>query len=138
MTWAKQHNPPLTIIIGTGLHNPGMQIGIKRADAYLFPFAFYRGGGVEVNFQQMAGVPYPPFHRLDKRKEMRRRLIDDLGADVPEDRISLRPSFSHEVLLDGARFEKFVEIYEWAIREAVASGIGLANLDEARTYVGAG
>jgi len=110
-----------------------MQIGIKRADAYLFPFTFYSGGGVEVNFQQMAGVPYPPFHRLDKRTELQRRLIDELDVDVPKDRISLRPSFSRKVLLDEALFEKFVEIYKWALAEAVASGIGLANLDEART-----
>lgn len=133
VTWAKQQDPPLTITFGTGLHTPGMQIGIKRADAYLLPFTFYSGGGVEINFQQMAGVPYPPFHRLDKRRELQRRLIDELGVDVPEDRISLRPSFSRKVLLDEARFEKFIEIYEWALAEAVASGIGLANLNEART-----
>ena len=132
VTWAERHDPSLMITFGTGLHNPGMQIGIKRADAYLFPFTLYAGGGVEVNFQQMAGVPYPPFHRIEKRRELQRCLIDELGADIPNDRISLRPGFSRKVLLDGACFEKFLEIYDWALGEAIASGIGLANLDEAR------
>lgn len=57
VSWAKQHDPPLTISIGTGRHDPGMQIGVKRDDAYLFPFTLYISGGVEVNFYQMAGVP---------------------------------------------------------------------------------
>ena len=130
--WAKRHDPPLTFTFGTGLHDPGMQIGVKRADAYLFPFTLYPSGGVEVNFMQMASVPYPPFHRLDKRKELQSRLIGQLDVDLPEDRISLRPTFSRKVLYDDERFEKFVEIYEWALAEAVASGIGLANLDDAQ------
>ena len=130
--WAKGHDPPLTITFGTGLHDPGMQIGVKRADAYLFPFTLYPSGGVEVNFMQMVSVPYPPFHRVDKRKELQSRLIGQIDIDLPDDRISLRPNFSRKVLFDEARFDKFVEIYEWSLAEAVASGIGLANLDEAR------
>lgn len=136
LNWAKQHDPPLTITFGTGLRNPGMQIGMKRDDAYLFPFTLYTGGGVEVNFQQMAGIPYPPFHRLDKRIELQRRLIDELGVDIPDDRVSLRPSFSRKVLFDEEGFARFLAIYEWALAEAVASGIGLANLDEARVEDG--
>lgn len=135
--WAKQHDPPLTITFGTGLHNPGMQIGIKRPDAYLFPFALWSRGGVEVNFQQMANVPYPPFHRLEKRTELQRRLIDELGVDIPDDRISLRPNFSRRIFFDEACFKRFLAIYEWTLAEALASGIGLANLDEARAGDGA-
>jgi hypothetical protein len=60
-------------------------------------------------------------------------LVEGLGVDVPDDRISLRPSFSYKVLSYEAGFTKFVEIYEWSLAEAVASGIGLANLDEAQT-----
>jgi hypothetical protein len=132
ITWAKRHDPPLTITFGTGIRNTGMQIGIKRDDAYLFPFTLYSAAGVEVNFQHMVGVPYPPFHRLDKRRELQRRLIDGLGVDIPDDRIGLRPNFSRAVLLEDAGFEKFVAIYEWALTEAIASGVGLANLDEVR------
>jgi len=130
--WAKQHEPPLTMTFGTGMTYPGMQLGLKRDDAYLFPFTFFNNAGVEVNFQHMASVPYPPFHRLEMRRELQHRLQDGLGIHLPDDRISLRPNFPMSEIHDPGRLGRFIEIFEWALGLAEASGVGLANLDAAR------
>jgi hypothetical protein len=132
VAWAKGHDPELTITFGTGVVNVGMQIGIKRHDAYLFPFTFYNRGGVEVNFQQMANVPYPPFQRLEKRRELQRRLNEALDAQIPDDRTSLRPNFSRTRIQEEGGFARFLDVFEWCLQHALASGIGTANLADAR------
>jgi hypothetical protein len=130
--WAKRREPPLTITFGTGMTHVGMQVGLKRDDAYLFPFTFFNNAGVEVNFQQMANVPYPPFHRLEMRKELQQRLQDQLAVQLPDDRISLRPNFPIREVHDPARLGRFIEIFEWSLSQAEASGLGLGNLEVAR------
>ena len=135
IAWAEGHDPALTITFGTGADSVGMQIGVKRDDAYLFPFSLYNTGGIEVNFQQMAGVPYPPFHRFEMRKELQRRLNEELNAQIPDERVSLRPNFSRATIHDDEGFNRFLQIFEWCIQQAVASGIGIANLEEARGEV---
>jgi len=135
--WAKQHEPPLAITFGTGMTHVGMQLGLKRDDAYLFPFTFYNNAGVEVNFQQMASVPYPPFHRLEMRRELQHRLQDQLDIQLPDDRISLRPNFPLREVHDPGRLDRFIEVFEWSLSGAEASGVGLANLDVARAELDA-
>jgi hypothetical protein len=80
----------------------------------------------------MASVPYPPFRRLELRTELQHRIQDQLGVQLPDDRISLRPNFPIRGLHDPGRLGRFLEIFEWALSQAEASGVGLANLDVAR------
>lgn len=112
--------------------NGSLQLGVARPDAYLFPFFLYPDGSVEVMFQSMVKVPYPPFHRLSKREELLSKLNSIEGIDLPGERIALRPNFSLGVLEDGSRFDEFLEIFEWTLAEAEASGIGTANLGIAK------
>ncbi len=80
----------------------------------------------------MVNRPNPPFHRLDKRQELFVRLNSIDGVDLPAERIALRPSFPLAVLEDESRFEQFIDIFEWTLGEAEASGIGTANLEIAK------
>ena len=64
----------LTELYGRGVDTAAVQLGVKRPDAYLFPFLIYNDGGVEVGFHWMATVPYPPFHLREMRQELLRRL----------------------------------------------------------------
>ncbi len=112
--------------------NGSLQLGLERSNAFIFPFFFYPAGGVEVTFQSMLKVPYPPFHRLSKREELLRKLNSIEGLDLSAERIALRPSFSLKLLEEEARFDAFIEIFEWTLQEAEASGIGTANLESAK------
>jgi hypothetical protein len=136
VAWAKHHDPPLVITFGTGISAVGMQIGFKRDDAYVFPFTIFNTGGVEVNFQQMASVPYPPFHRLEMRKEIQRRLNEDIDAAVPDDRLNLRPNFPIALITAEEQLGRFLAVFDWCLDQGAASGIGLRNLDAARAETG--
>ena len=122
----------LTELYGRGVDTAAVQLGVKRPDAYLFPFLIYNDGGVEVGFHWMATVPYPPFHLREMREELLRRLNGIAGIELPLERIDKRPSFPIAALLDDGALDTFQAIFSWALEQAEATGIGTANLESAR------
>ena len=123
----------LSEIYGKGSEKTAVQLGIKRSDAYLFPFLFFNDGSVEVGFHWMATLPYPPFHQRAKREELLLRLNAVEGIDVLRSKVDGRPSFQLSVLVNEGAYDGFEAVFSWALDEAEASGIGVANLDLART-----
>jgi hypothetical protein len=107
---------------GTGEKSASVQVGLDTDDAYVFPFLFYNGGGVEVGFHWMINLPYKPFDDRDMRWKLRDRLQKIPGVELEEDRIDKRPSFLLEDLLQDGAFESFIETFDWILEEARKAG----------------
>ncbi|MFG2243707.1 DUF262 domain-containing protein [Spirillospora sp. NPDC048823] len=88
------------------LHHPG-------AHDWIWPVVFYpRSAKIEVVFQHLA--KRPPFDDDSVRDEFRRRLNRIGGVDIPEDRLTKRPSIPIAVL-SGGGLTPFLEALDWFI-----------------------
>ena len=72
---------------------------------------------VEIYFQHMKNRP--PFDDEGKRKELLDRLNAIKGVNIPQDRISARPSFPLAVLLDTTERNKLIDAFNWYFKEAL-------------------
>ena len=112
----------LVEIYGKGAVTTSVQLGLKDESAYCFPFLIYNGGGIEVGFQWMMGMPYKPFDQEDKRRELRDRLQQIPGLELPIDKIEKRPGFSMGLLLDEDAYRIFEDTFSWALEQAREAG----------------
>lgn len=107
----------LTIQFGSGAHDPSMQFGYVDETVRFFPFFIHARGGLELPFTLMTTV-YPPFERLELRRELRDRLNAIDGVEIPEDKLDKRPNFSVSALSSDEAFQRFTGAMEWAIGQA--------------------
>lgn len=82
---------------------------------HIWPIALYASGAVEVGFQYL--VSRPPFDEPELRDELRNRLGEARGVDLPVDKLGKRPSFPVDVLADLTARERIVEALEWFMSE---------------------
>lgn len=66
----------------------------------------------------MAGDPFRPFDRLEKREELRRQLEEIPGIAIPEDRLGEFPGFQVTELVPPASYDTFIQAIEWTLEEA--------------------
>jgi hypothetical protein len=133
LAWCHQFDPALLFTFGTGAKDASCFPGLKGDSAYCFPFSVDSTGRVTAHLGTMRSAPYPPFHLRARRLELLERLNAlPLGEPIEFDRTEKFPSRPLTDLAPPGRLEGFLEIYEWALRAALASGIGLAGLDVAR------
>lgn len=114
--WARERR--LDEWFGAGSKDGSWQAGIQRGSRYLWPFALYTYGRVEIHFQYLARRP--PFEAVGLREELRRRLNDVPGIQIDETEVELRPSFPLSVLADSAARERFCSTIEWALAQVPA------------------
>jgi alkylated DNA nucleotide flippase Atl1 len=87
----------------------------------IWPFTVYpRAGTVEVVFQYLKDRP--PFDRLDLRQELRTRLNRIDGIDIPEDRLTRRPSFKVSVLESDTDRASVIEVLRSFMDEVQNAG----------------
>ena len=75
-------------------------------------------GRLEVQFQQMQMKQ--PFDDESKRMELRRRLNEITGVDLPADKITKRPSISLSTLKEEAALKQCLEALNWFVEEVKA------------------
>lgn len=103
--------------------------GKGSKDGSFFPMLDYQGeahwtisvgtyGRLEVQFQQMQMKP--PFDDESKRMELRRRLNEITGVDLPADKITKRPSISLSTLKEEAALKQCLEALNWFVEEVKA------------------
>lgn len=88
-----------------------MSRGKSDPSGNIWPAAIYPSGKFEVVFQYLRSRP--PFDDLYRREELRRRLNEIDGVDLPADKIDMRPGFDLELLLDRSKREQLVEALMW-------------------------
>jgi len=77
-------------------------------------FAAWTYGRVEIYFQSLAYKP--PFADEADRMELRKRLLEIPGVDIPLETLTMRPSFDMKLLLDSENLRLFFATVGWAIQ----------------------
>jgi alkylated DNA nucleotide flippase Atl1 len=86
----------------------------QRPELDIWPLVLYPSyGAAEVVFQHMRRRP--PFDDVAVREELRRRLNDVPGIDLPEGKIALRPSFRLSALADAEALRRVKGALEWFV-----------------------
>ena len=62
-----------------------------------------------------------PFDDERKRLELLRRLNEIPGVDIPEGKITKRPSIPFSTLVGEDALRRFLETFDWYVREVRAS-----------------
>ncbi|MGH2714656.1 MAG: DUF4145 domain-containing protein [Thermoleophilaceae bacterium] len=106
----------LTEFYGKGKKDGSFQAGYQDTARYLFPFALYGYGRVEIHFQYIQRQP--SFSDEQSRRELLGRLNMIPGVSIGDDMLSKRPSISLQVLTDQAAFERLTATLDWAFQRA--------------------
>ena len=85
-------------------------LDLRAGAAYTFAVWTYQS--VEIQFQYMA---VPPFNDEAHRDELRRRLNEISGVNIPADRLSKRPSILLQDLRDETALRQFLAAFDWYI-----------------------
>lgn len=78
-------------------------------------FAVFSGGSVEIYFQWY--LYRPPFSDEGKRLELLERLNAIPGVSIPADAIGRRPSIPLSILAEEGRLNRFLDVFDWYLRE---------------------
>ena len=86
-------------------------------DYQLFPVYTY--GKIEIYFQHY--LPKKPFDNESKREELRVKLNEIDGLDIPPEAMTKRPSFDFTLLENEQKLTQFFDAFEWFIQEVEAT-----------------
>jgi hypothetical protein len=103
---------------GTGKKDGSFQAGYYDSKRYLFPFALYGYGRIEIQFQYM--MRRPPFDTETLRRDLVERLNAIPGVSIDGDQITKRPSIALESLAPAGALEQFTATMDWALTQATA------------------
>lgn len=101
------------LLYGTGGETSCFLMARDRNDPSgdIWPAAIYPSGKFEIVFQHL--TVRPPFDDVTLREELRRRLNELPGVDVPAAKIALRPGFPLTVLTDPGARETLLRHLSW-------------------------
>ena len=85
----------------------------------VWPFTIYPSGKAEVVFQHL--MYRPPFDSWELRDEMRRRLNEVPGVELPEAKLSMRPGFDIDLLAAEVARLKLLEQLSWFLDRALSA-----------------
>jgi hypothetical protein len=74
-------------------------------------------------YPEVTEIPFPslklraPFDDPDKREELRSRLNDAPGAEIPESKLDLRPNFPNSLLTDPGALDVLISTLDWFVHE---------------------
>ncbi len=117
--WAVRRGD-LRLWFGSGQKEGSFQAGLDNASGYLFPFALYTYGRIEIPFQFMSRRP--PFNQLDRRVQLQQKLNAIPDVDIPVGSLDKRPSIPLTALASDQAFQVFLAAMDWSIEQARAAG----------------
>ena len=109
----------LTVWFGSSSRDGSFQAGVQNGGRYLWPFAVFTYGRVEIRFEYMARRP--PFSDVQLRDQLRNALNAIPGVDLDEAQLALRPSIDLGLLVEPAARERFLTVMDWCFTQ-VESG----------------
>jgi hypothetical protein len=104
---------------GLGKKDGSFQAGYNDQAKYLFPFALYGYGRIEIHFHYIQRQP--SFAEEQSRRELLGRLNMIPGVRIGEEMLTKRPSIPLEVLTDNDAFERFTTTLDWTFKRAADS-----------------
>lgn len=115
LEWARMNLPRFTW--GGGKDNGSFIPALDYKNAPYYPLALYTYGRVEIQFQHMRARP---FDDETKRLELLHRLNEIDGIELPEDKITKRPSIPFSTLISEVTLERFLGTFDWYVQEIKA------------------
>jgi hypothetical protein len=119
LEWAERRGD-LRVWFGSGQKDGSFQAGLNDASGYLFPFAVYTYGRVEIQFQWM--LRRAPFDAPELRVALQQRLNAIPGVEIPDGGLDKRPSIAFAALTDAKALEMFLSAMDWSFEQARAAG----------------
>jgi hypothetical protein len=110
----------LRLWFGSGQRDGSFQAGLDDASGYLFPFAVWTYGKIEILFETVSRQP--PFDQADRRAELQHKLNAIPGIQIADSSLTRRPSFPLATLADEANLQQFTEALDWSFDQARAVG----------------
>ncbi len=110
----------LTVWFGSGTRDGSFQAGVQDGTRYLWPFAVFTYGRVEIRFEYMARRP--PFSDVALRDQLRRILNAIPGVELDKTQLSLRPSIDLGLLVEPAARDRFLTAMDWAFAQLESDG----------------
>lgn len=111
VAWLK--TKPGSISYGRGGKDGSIGLTVSVNDLKSTLMVLYTYGCVEIPFQWMK----KPFDDPDKREELRKRLNQIDGINIPPDAISKRPSIRLSILSSNERLKNFLDVMDWCLAE---------------------
>lgn len=102
---------------GTGARSGSYFPMIDGPDNWYAMFALWTSGsaGVELQFQHLMNKP--PFNDIDMRIHLQELLNKIPNVHIPDNKLTLRPSFSMRELADPESMELFLKAFDWFIAQ---------------------
>jgi hypothetical protein len=119
LEWVRRRGD-LRLWFGAGQKDGSFQAGLDDGSAYLFPFALYTYGRVEVQFQWM--LQRAPFDARERRVELQQKLNAIPGVQIPDGSLDKRPSIPLATLSKDSALEAFLSALDWSFEQARAAG----------------
>lgn len=117
LEWSKHRG--LRIWWGKGRLNGSFFPLLDHKDTSHFLFSVWTSGAIEIQFQHMKNRS--PYKDVLKRDELRMRLNQISGLDIPEMKIDKRPSFNYSILIDKQSLETYLNTWDDYIKTIKSS-----------------
>ncbi|MFC2079515.1 hypothetical protein ACFLSZ_06015 [Candidatus Bipolaricaulota bacterium] len=114
ISWIRERD--LMISWGRGAKSGSMAPYFNHGGNYHVLFCIYSNSGkIELYFKFLK--PRPPFDREEKRHELRERLNQIEGINIPPEAIEKTPTALLGVLADDTALKQFFAVYDWVAEE---------------------
>jgi hypothetical protein len=105
---------------GSGIKDGSFQAGVQDGTRYLWPFALFTYGRIEVRFEYIARRP--PFSDVRLREQLRAKLNEIPGVQLDAAQVELRPGIDLGLLAAPAARERFLAAMDWCFEQVASSG----------------
>lgn len=117
LDWAKRNS--LRIWWGKGSKDGSFYPMLDWKGSTHFTVSVWTYGRLDIQFQWMK--VRPPFDDEQKRQELRHRLNQIPGVDIPAGAVTLRPRILLSTLTDKAAMEQFLGVLDWLVQQVKAT-----------------
>ncbi len=111
--WAQEHMPE--VWWGKGAIDGSLFPGITVRDRWYSIVSLWTYGKLEFQFQRMRRRP--GFDDREKRLQLLRKLNVEVGLEIPEERVDMRPSVPLATFADPDRLHSLLKVFEWYVAE---------------------
>ena len=119
----------LTEFYGSGKKDGSFQAGFDDDGRYLFPFALYGYGRIEIHFQYIKRSSRPSREKPIVSARLLSRLYKIPGVSIGEDMLKRRPSIPLDALVEPEAFNQFKATLDWAFHRVRPSTSKAARLE---------
>ena len=111
LQWA--HEQSLRLSWGEGQNEGSCYMMVDHKEQPYWTIAMWTSGVIEIQFQHMKKSP--PFDQESLRQDLRNRLNEATGTDMPVGSIEKRPSISVDLLQGDDEIAGLVDSLNWAV-----------------------